>query len=143
MLQKHWQLSLIVVVFICVHFVCPLLCAAVGDKFCSFSPEYAQIRDTDEAFTCCHSPQTDATEVPSNDFEVCCYNDLTFVFSNDSRTDDSFDKLERAQFVSILLSTTIQSANKDMSLDPTYPSTPSISFFCRAISLRGPPFTLS
>ncbi len=143
MFKQHCRFSILLLVLILIHSVCPLLCAAVGEKFCSFSPETAMIEHTDDGSSCCHRHKTDETEIPYDDSEACCYNDVTFVISNESGTDDGLNKLERQHFTSILPSTPILLTKQDMFLHHTYPFKPPISSFHYAISLRGPPGTLS
>lgn len=143
MFKQHCRLSIFLLVLIFVYSVCPLLCAAVGEKFCSHSAEYAKNNHTDDGSHCCDIPKTDETEIPSDDAAGCCSNDLTFVVSNESRADDSSNRLERHHFTSFILSSTIVSTKQDMFLPDTYPFKPFISSLHHVISLRGPPYNLS
>ena len=143
MLKRHLHFPMIVLVLICVHGICPLLCATAGEEFCRIAPAYAMSADTDTGSSCCHKSNTDKTETPVDHTSPCCSNDLVFVIYNDSSIMDAKNQTEVSETVSIVSDAAIMPASQDILLRQFHAPTLPSSYFHYVISHRGPPFLLS
>lgn len=141
MLQKHRQVLILLVGLLYVYSICPLLCAALEQKFCHDVHQEALSGVTETHSTCCQRTKTGTageTENPSESAELCCSKDLELVLPDD-RYDahESRESIEQS-FVSILpISTTLPVATWESFEIP--PTLFSILFPDHPLTRRGPP----
>ena len=144
MSKQYLRFSILLLLLICIHSICPLLCASTGKKFCNLTDAFAETRQNDTSASCCDRTESDDTEIPSDQSTTCCSNDMTFVIPNDSHSVDNMGIAAGQYFGSIVQSTLFLTIHNEKSLSQqsitptrTHPS------FHNAISRRGPPFTRS
>lgn len=135
MSKQYLRFSILLLLMICVHSICPLLCVSTGEKYCHL---------IDTSTSCCDRTETDDTEIPSDQSTSCCSNDMTFVIPNDSHSVDNMGIAVGQHLGSIVKSTVFLPTHNGKSLSQqsitptrTHPS------FHNAISRRGPPSTRS
>ena len=144
MLRKIWQSHILLVALVCVHFVCPLFCAAAGQKLCSGSgmPAEIQTEFAETALTCCHQSNTaDESETSSESENVCCLTDLELILPDNSINVNSDRETVGYNIVSIVPFTYFLPVAQEHLLHLPRPPKLSISSLNRIISLRGPPYT--
>ena len=146
MLRKLWQFHILLIVLVFFHSVCPLLCAATGQKLCGGVSENGQIAQTETESSCCHKPKTgtsDESETPSEGGTACCITDLELVFPDNSINVNSDREMVGHNIVSIVPFTYFLPVAQEHLLHLPRPPKLSISFLNRIISRRGPPNTRS
>ena len=146
MLRKLWQFHILLMVLVCVHSVCPLLCAATGQKLCGGVSEDGQIAQIETESSCCHKPKTDASNeshTPSDEEAACCSTDLELVFPDNSINVNSDRETVGHNIVSIVPFTYFLPVAQEHLLHLPRPPKLSISSLNRIISPRGPPNTRS
>ena len=142
MLKKHRQVLILLVGLLYVYSVCPLLCAALEQKFCHNVPQKVLSEDAETVSTCCQRTQTDGTgeaETPSESGKVCCSKDLELVRPDDRHNTSEFRESLDPSIVSILpLSATLPVAHHESFKVPPEPLI-STFFVNHSLSRRGPP----
>ena len=142
MFVKNRYFQIFLIALVCVHFVCPLLCATYGQKLCS---DMRTDRAEADAF-CCNKVNTDATnhsDTPSENGTACCLTDLELVLPTDTNNIETVREsavqhpISKVQLSSILLVAQEQLLNL-----PGPPKRPDTSLNT-VISYRGPPFNRS
>lgn len=144
MLSKHWQFPILLVVLVCIHAVCPLFCAAFGQKLCSSSSEKIQMEYADNSSSCCH--KTDATgesETPSESETACCLTNVELILPNASYNGDIIRESLTHQIVSIVPFSANLSADQEKLLHLLPPPKLFSSLLNSDISRRGPPYPRS
>lgn len=143
MSKQHWQFSILILLSIGIHSICPILCASTAEKFCNLSNGLAEIRNIDDTSSCCHRTETDGTEIPSEHGKCCGSDDMTFTIPNDSHFVYNIGKTEAHHYAKVVQFAVILPNTKEIFLSQypfrtlTHPS------FYNVISRRGPPFTRS
>ena len=143
MLQKHRQILILIVGLLYVYSVCPLLCAAVEQKFCQDVPQKA-LNGVTETHACCQSTKTDAAgeaETPSESGKSCCATDLELVLPDDRHNTHEFRESINPSLVSILPISTIFPVTSWESFQILPVSLTATFFPDDSLSRRGPPFT--
>ena len=146
MLRKHWQFHILLIVLVCVHSICPLLCAATGQKLCGGVSEDGQIAQNETESPCCHKPKTDASNeshTSSDEEAACCVSNLELVFPDNSINVNSDREMVGHNTVSIVPFTYFLPVAQEHLLHLPRPPKLSISSLNRIISRRGPPYTHS
>ncbi len=91
MFRKHWQVPILLVALICVHYTCPLFCAAFEQKLCGnvsteILADYAEM-----GASCCHRTETDAENSSESQSQTeCCEIELQLILSNHTYNSDTF-----------------------------------------------------
>lgn len=144
MTKKHQRFSILLLLLICIHSICPLLCVSTGEKYCHLIDAFAETQQNDTSTSCCDRTETDDTKIPSDQSTTCCSNDMTFVIPNDSYSVDNMGIAIGQQFASLVQSTAflLTDNGKSISQQSITPTRTHPSFH-NAISRRGPPFTRS
>lgn len=143
MSKQHWQFSILLLLSVCLHSICPILCAATAEKFCNLSDGFAEIGNIGDTSSCCHRAETDETEIPSAHGTCCGSNDLTFIIANDSHLVNNIGKTEVHQYASVVQFAVILPDKKEQFLSQYPFTTLTHPSFHNVISRRGPPFTRS
>ncbi len=143
MSKQHWQFSILLLLSVFLHTICPILCATTAENFCNFSDGFTERRNIDDTSSCCHRAETDGTEIPSAHGKCCGSNDLTFTIANDSDFVSKIGKTEGQQYVSVVQFTVILPNKKEQFLSQYPFTTLTHPSFHNVISRRGPPFTCS
>ena len=141
MLQKHRRVLILLIGLLYVYSVCPLLCAALEQKFCHDTSQKVLSGVTETHSTCCQSTKTDragAPESPSESGKSCCSKDLELVLPDDRYDTHESRELIGQSLVSILpVSVTSPVATwESFKVPPTLFST---LFLDHSLTRRGPP----
>ena len=141
MLQKHRRVLILLIGLLYVYSVCPLLCAALEQKFCHDTSQKVLSGVTETHSTCCQSTKTDragAPESPSESGKSCCSKDLELVLPDDRYDTHESRELIGQPLVSILpVSVTSPVATwESFKVPPTLFST---LFPDHSLTRRGPP----
>ena len=143
MSKQHWQFSILLLLLVCLHSICPILCASTAEKFCNLSDGFAEIGNIDDTLPCCHRTETDETEIPSEHGKCCGSDEMTFTIPNDSHFVYNIGKTEAQHYASVVQFAVILPNKKDIFLSQYPFTTLTHPSFHNVISRRGPPFTRS
>ena len=143
MFLKNRYLQIFLIALVCVHFVCPLFCAAYAQNLCiNMQTERA---DTDSS--CCSKVKTtDATNdsnTPSESGTACCLTDLELILPTDTNNIEAVRESAVHHPISKVQLPPILSVAQEQLLNlPGPPKLPEASLNT-VISRRGPPFNRS
>ena len=143
MFKQHRRFSILLLLLICIHSICPILCASTGKKFCNLTDAFAETRQNDTSMSCCDRTGTDESEMPSDQSTSCCANDVVFVILNESHSVENMDIAAGQHFVTILQSSLFLPTHNENLLSQHSTTILTLASFHSAISRRGPPFTHS
>lgn len=143
MSKQHWQISILLLLLVFIHSICPILCASTAESFCNLSDGFAEIGNIGYTSSCCHRTETDETEIPSEPGKCCGSNDMTFTIPNDSHLVKNIGKTEAQQYASVVQFAVILPIKKEIFLSHFPFTTLTHPSFHNVISRRGPPFTRS
>ena len=105
MLRKHWQVPILLIALICVHYTCPLFCAASGQKLCGNVSTEILADYAETGASCCHrTTETDAensSESPSQSQTECCEIELALILSNHTYNSDTFRETKEQFYHSV------------------------------------------
>lgn len=142
MVKKYQQVLILLVAVLYVYSVCPLLCAALEQRFCYTASQSTQSRAEVRPSGCCQSPHTGAAdETPAESGKSCCTKDLELVIPEDRyNTHEWRGSVSNQPLVSSLpLSPTLLFTQPETFQNSVAPLT--LLFFTDyPLSRRGPPF---
>ena len=142
MLRKHWLFSILLVLLVCVHSVCPLFCEAFGQILCSGSSEKLQMAHTETDSPCCQKTKTDTTSESGTPVEgetACCLKNLELILPTDSHNGDAIRESLTHQIVSIVPFFATLPTDQETLLHLRTPPKLFTSLLNSDISRRGPP----
>ncbi len=133
MLSKSRQFLILIVGIVYVYSICPLLCAGLEQKLCRAASSSVEHRER-----CCGNA-ADASEVPAESQELCCFAKFECIYRNESTA--------RAKFLQIAVGELceqdrfcLSAASVSSSLLPDLPHLFAVSLRY-TIARRGPPCT--
>lgn len=144
MFRKRWHLPILLVALICLHYTCPLFCAAFEQKMCGnvsteFLTDYAETEKS-----CCHRTKTDAensSESPSQPQTECCETELELILSNHTYNSDTFRESIELSYYSVFTPYPVSLQSQGKLLRNPNPIK-IFSYISKSnISHRGPPYT--
>ncbi len=143
MFLKNRYLQIFLIALVCVHFVCPLFCAAYAQNLCS----NMQIERADTDSSCCSKVKTtDATNdsnTPSENGTACCLTDLELILPTDTNNIETIrESAVQHPIAKVQLSTILLVSQEQLLNLPGPPKLPE-AFLNTAISHRGPPLNRS
>ena len=145
MFHKHWLLIISLTALVCIHTICPLYCAAVGQMSCGAEiNQYMNGIQTKSS--CCHNEDVDSSSDNDNapeDGNTCCLSNFEVVLPEFTyRLDYTPQANEHLKFDTVSIDTLVvvgQEKQHNISIPPKLSFLPLPS----TLSRRGPPFILS
>ena len=145
MFQKHWLLTISLTALVCLHSICPLYCAAVGQMSCG-SKLYQNINGIQTNSSCCHNNDAGSSSENDNtseDGNTCCLTNLEVVLPEFThRLDYSPQSVEHLRIASVSIDTLLIDG-QDQQLNISIPHKLYFLPLTSTLSRRGPPFILS
>ncbi len=139
MFVKNRYFQIFLIALVCVHFVCPLLCATYAHKSCR---DMQTDRAEADAF-CCNKVNTDATnhsDIPSESGTACCLTDLELILPTDTFNNEIVrESVGQHPISKVQLSSILSVSQEQLLYLPGPPKRPDTSLNT-VISHRGPPF---
>ena len=138
MFVKNRYFQIFLIALVCVHFICPLICATYAQKLCSdMQTDRAEIDAS-----CCNKVRTDTTnhsDTPSDSGTACCSTDLELILPTDTNNIDTIRESAVQHPISkVQLSPILSAAQEQLLKLPSPPKLPDTSLNT-VISHRGPP----
>ncbi len=143
MFLRNQHLQIFLIALVCVHFVCPLFCAAYTQNLCSNMQ--AERAETDSS--CCSKVKTtDATNngnTPSESGTACCLTDLELILPTDTNNIETVRESAVQHPISKVQLSAILSVSQEQLLNLPGPPKLLEASLNTVISHRGPPFNRS
>ncbi len=146
MFSKRLLVPILLVALMCLHYTCPLFCAAFEQKLCGNVSTEILADYADTGTTCCHKSETDAensSESPSQSQTECCETELELILSNKTDNSDTFRETIKQSYYSVVTPYPVQLQSQGKLLHNPTPMK-MFSYISKSnISRRGPPYTHS
>ena len=145
MLRKHWQVPILLIALICVHYTCPLFCAAFEQKLCGNVSTEILADYAETGAPCCHrTAETDAENSPESQSQTeCCEIKLELILSNHTYNSDTFRETIEQSYDAVVTHYPVPLLSQGKLLHNSTPMKMFSYILNSDISRRGPPYTHS
>ena len=145
MFQKHWLLTISLTVLVCLHSICPLYCAAVGQISCG-NELHQSVNSVQSYSSCCHNNDADSSSENENteeDGNTCCLKNFEVILPEYTYRFDYTPISDKHSKIDLFSIDTLVMVGQEQLFDISIAYNLPLLHLTSTLSRRGPPYLLS